>query len=89
MIWLLVSFFTCRISAATNYISNGGFENPNIPPDGYSTNNAVDWEGVYEIKGPTGRPYNLGHNQYVDLQRTPGVNGYAQQIVSLPKDGYY
>ena len=69
MILLLVAFFSVGcINTTTNYIVNGGFENPAIPLDGVSNNNCVDCDGIYDLKGPLFRPYNLVNNQFIDLQ---------------------
>lgn len=54
----------------TNYIFNGGFELPHIDPSSASYHNCEGWSGIYDLKGPLFTSFNLGFNQFLDLQNS-------------------
>lgn len=82
---LVILTFLISITGGTNYISNGGFDNPIVPPMGYQLEGAVGWSGwQYEVMNLYST---LGYGQYVDMAYTGTANGYLQQTVDLPQDG--
>jgi hypothetical protein len=71
-----------NLLALTNFIFNGDFSLPVIPPPNQNMNYILNWNGTqFDLKSDP--VFNLGFGQYVDLQKSIGQNGYISQIISL------
>lgn len=65
-------FFT--LVCSLNYIVNGGFEDPVVAAGSFiASNNITGWTGAFKILNMQRA---LGYNQYADLQKVYGTNGY-------------
>ena len=79
-------FFRFCSAKSTNYIVQGSFDLPVVPAYySFIVSQATGWTGQYfDLIWDQW----LGRGQALDLQRGPGQNGYIEQTVVLPNEGY-
>ena len=62
-------FLMFLLEAKSNYILNGGFEDPAILPSDLVVvlGSILGWSGEFDLKGPLFGTHQMNGNQYVDL----------------------
>ena len=74
-----------NLAQAINLISNNSFESPIVPNYNYTIGVATGWSGAnFDLLHYDN---GIGFGQYIDLQRSPGLNGYIEQNVTILNEG--
>ena len=82
---IVVCLLFPNLAQAINLISNYSFELPFVPNYDFITGVATGWSGAnFDLER---YDYGVGFGQYIDLQRSPGLNGYIEQNVTIPNEG--
>ena len=84
---LAMFLLSLAVAAPLNYIVNGDFSSPAIVLNTIIRNTISGWNGTYfDIDNHAA---NLGFGQFIDLQGLYYQNGYIEQYISLPTEGFY
>lgn len=82
---LLLIELTFGLAVPINYVVNGGFELPVLPPASFLVDSATGWNGsMFDL---TNLYQTLGHGQYIDMQQDIWQNGYIEQTIYLYTGG--